>query len=59
MLVDPLLDTRVERRDASTDRHDLRAYDPRTPWDPQRRVEPRLLGLQLVLCVGAWTASAA
>jgi hypothetical protein len=56
MLVDPLIDARVERRDASTERHGLRAYDPRMPWDAQRRAEPRLLGLQFLVCVGAWTA---
>jgi hypothetical protein len=25
-------------------------------WDPERRAEPGLLGVQFVVCVGAWTA---
>ncbi|HEY8215897.1 MAG TPA: hypothetical protein VIH82_02095 [Acidimicrobiia bacterium] len=25
------------------------------PWDARRRPEPRLLGLQFFVCVGAWT----
>jgi hypothetical protein len=25
------------------------------PWDPERRAEPRLLGAQFFVCVGAWT----
>jgi hypothetical protein len=25
------------------------------PWDPNRRAEPRLLGAQFCVCVGAWT----
>lgn len=26
-----------------------------TAWDPTRRAEPRLLGAQFCVCVGAWT----
>jgi hypothetical protein len=33
----------------------MRAYDARVQWDPARRAEPRLLGLQFAVCVGAWT----